>query len=72
MHDYIIAEWGGIYEKLKEHFNRYGGRCVVDSAFSKGNYLFLLKSPQDPLMANNGDAAILSICRLLGKRPNGE
>lgn len=44
MHDSIIAEWGGIYKKLKEHFKRYDGRCVMSAAFSKGNYTFCLNN----------------------------
>jgi len=47
MHDSTIAEWGSIYEKLKNAFERTGGTCVVDSAFSRGRYPFLIKSAQD-------------------------
>ena len=48
-HDSTIAEWGNIYKKLKGVFDQHGGRCTVDSAFSKKNYPFLIKSSQsDP------------------------
>lgn len=47
MHDSSIAEWGGVYEKLQLMYDRYGVRCVVDSAFSKSEYPFLIKSSQD-------------------------
>lgn len=47
MHDSCIAEWGSLYERLEEAFDRTGGRVVVDSAFSRGNYPFLIKSAQD-------------------------
>lgn len=47
MHDSQIAEWGGVYEKLEQCFNVHGGRVVVDSAFSQGQYPFLIKSAQD-------------------------
>lgn len=47
MHDSTIAEWGNVYAKLDEVFERTWGCCVVDSAFSKGDYPFLIKSSQD-------------------------
>lgn len=47
MHDSQVAEWGGIYEKLALLYERDGARFVVDSAFSRGNYPFLIKSSQD-------------------------
>ncbi|CDF36841.1 unnamed protein product [Chondrus crispus] len=50
MHDSTIADWGNIYKKLQDVYDRTGGRCVVDSAFSKGNHPFLIKSSQDYLI----------------------
>jgi len=47
MHDSAIAEWGSIYQKLEDVYERTGGTCVVDSAFSRGQYPFLIKSSQN-------------------------
>lgn len=58
-HDSAIAEWGKIYEKLSTCFEETGGRCVVDSAFSKGQYPFLIKSAQDHLSAGNNCEEII-------------
>lgn len=63
MHDSVIAEWGGVYEKLDAHFRQHGGRCVVDSAFSKGHFPFLIKSLQDNLLASDGTAASITTLR---------
>lgn len=52
MHDSLIAEWGGVYSKLERVYEQTGARCVVDSAFSKGDYPFLIKSAQDHLADN--------------------
>lgn len=50
MHDSQIAEWGNIYCKREDVFERCGGRCVVDCAFCKDDYLFSIKSAQDHLV----------------------
>lgn len=56
MHDSVIANWGKVYDKLEVAFDRTGARCVVDSAFSKGYFPFLIKSSQDmPTTSNFGD-----------------
>lgn len=48
-HDSTVADWGNIYTKLAEVHQRTGGKCTVDSAFSRGRYPFLIKSSQsDP------------------------
>jgi len=48
-HDSTIAEWGKIYEKLGRVYEMVGGKCTVDSAFSKKTNPFLIKSSQtDP------------------------
>ena len=44
VHDSMIAEMGNVYNKLEKVFQRTGGKCTVDSAFSKRNYPFLIKS----------------------------
>ena len=48
MHDSSVAEAGKVYEKLVNVFDSFVGMCTVDSAFSKGNYPFLIKSQTDP------------------------
>lgn len=50
-HDSTIADWGNVYNKLKNVYETTGtgGKCTVDSAFSKKRYEFLIKSSQaDP------------------------
>ncbi len=44
VHDSNIAIIGNIYDKLEEIYNSTGGKCTVDSAFSRTSYLFLIKS----------------------------
>ena len=49
-HDSQIAEWGKIYTKLEHVYHDNGGQCVVDSAFARNRYNFLIKSAQaDPI-----------------------
>jgi hypothetical protein len=47
VHDSQIAEWGNVYAKLEGVYIATGKRVVVDSAFSKTTYGFLLKSGED-------------------------
>ena len=63
MHDSSIADWGGVYRKLETIFNACGGRCVVDSAFAKGQFPFLIKSSQDYLGQSDGDPVVLTRLR---------
>jgi hypothetical protein len=44
VHDSAIASMGGIYDKLEEVYLRTGGKCTVDSAFSRAEHPFLVKS----------------------------
>ena len=46
VHDSMIADWGGVYEKLEDVYERWGGKCTVDSAFGSARYDFLIKSSQ--------------------------
>lgn len=48
-HDSTIAHMGGIYEKLKHVYAMTGGKCTVDSAFSKINRAYLIKSGKKDL-----------------------
>ena len=52
LHDSWVAEYGGVYEKLKQLFEMYGAKTVVDSEFTESNGSYLLKCGQlDPLDA---------------------
>jgi hypothetical protein len=46
MHGNQIAEQGGVYAKLEIAYNASGNEGVVDSAFARGRYEFLIKSCQ--------------------------
>jgi hypothetical protein len=46
MHDSQVAEYGGVYAKLEAAHEASGGKGVVDSAFARGRYPFLIKSCQ--------------------------
>lgn len=46
MHEYTIAEWGSIHEKLEHVFTRTGGICMLDSTFNRRHYHSLIKSSQ--------------------------
>lgn len=50
LHDSTVSEYGGVYEKLEQVYERCGGKVLVDSAFSRGNYEFLIKSSQTHLV----------------------
>jgi hypothetical protein len=59
MHDSVVAEEGGIYDKLETMFELYGARCVVDSAFCKSSHPCLIKSSQDiPITADQTDVLV--------------
>lgn len=44
VHDSKIAAVGGIYRKLGQVYRRTGGKCCGDSAFSKTNHEYVIKS----------------------------
>jgi DDE superfamily endonuclease len=44
IHNSKIAEWGNIYKKLRKVYERTGGICTADSAFSMRCSLFILKT----------------------------
>jgi hypothetical protein len=46
MHDSTMAQYG-VYHKLRELYDKHGATVVVDSAFSRGAYPFLIKSSQE-------------------------
>jgi hypothetical protein len=49
-----MADWGGLYDKLKQVYNETGLKFVIDSAFSSPTMDFLIKSSQDYLVADLG------------------
>lgn len=53
MHDSQICDWGGIYDRLESMHKKSGGKVVVDSAFCRGSYPFLIKSAQDDRSVNS-------------------
>ena len=46
MHDSTMAQYG-VYHKLEQLYKDHGATVVVDSAFSRGAYPFLIKSSQE-------------------------
>jgi len=44
LHDSTVAGYGDIYSKLQDVYDRTGAKCVVDSAFARARYPFLIKS----------------------------
>jgi hypothetical protein len=58
VHDSMIAEHGGVYDKLEQVHNETGGLVTGDSAFSKVKYNFIIKSgTADPLLDSPEDYA---------------
>jgi DDE superfamily endonuclease len=47
LHDSTLAEWGGIYRKLEDIYNRTGAKCCVNSAFQSANNPFIVKSSEN-------------------------
>ena len=46
VHDSLIADWGSVYDKLEDVWERCGGKCTVDSAFSARRNEYLIRSAQ--------------------------
>jgi DDE superfamily endonuclease len=55
VHDSTIAVWGGTYRKLRAIYERTGGICCVDSAFTSSRVPYLIRSAQDPQSAKTQD-----------------
>ncbi len=49
IHDSQVAEMGQIYRKLEKVYEKTGGKCCVDPAFSNADRQYLYKSCQDLL-----------------------
>ena len=52
VHDSQVAHWDKIYDKLERVYESMGGKCTVESAFSKVTRDYLLKSSQDNFVSN--------------------
>jgi hypothetical protein len=59
VHDSNIATIGGIYDKLAKVHEQNGALCVADSAFSRANYPFIIKSGNQPTGMSSSDAQLL-------------
>ena len=57
VHDSMVCYWGNIYDQLEIVYERTGGRCTVDSAFSEDRCPFFIKS-SNQLPDNPDDLAI--------------
>ena len=47
MQDRNLADYGKVYDKLKELYDKLGIKCVVDSAFNSKNAPYIVKATQD-------------------------
>jgi hypothetical protein len=52
VHNSLIADWGSVYEKLEDVWERCGGKCTVDSAFSARWNEYLIRSSQTAVDGN--------------------
>ena len=46
-HDRTVASFGGLYTLLTDVYNCNGGKVVIDSAFARADYDFIIKSGQE-------------------------
>ena len=53
-HDSTIADWDGLYHKLKQVYKDSGLKFVIDPAFCSAKIDVLIKSSQDDLTASAG------------------
>jgi len=58
-HDSEIAVIGGMYELLQRNYDRNGGMVVMDSAFHKSGYPYIIKSGQEIRFEQGAQEAIL-------------
>ena len=64
----MIADYGGVYEKLEMLHNTYGVKTVIDSAFNLESNNFLLKSSQTENVCNVAEFqkahGLISFCQM--------
>ena len=58
IHDSQIAKWGGICQKKSDVYKQNGGKCTVDSAFSKQKYNFFIKLSQSLPVGDREDILV--------------
>ena len=58
-HDSTIAHVGGIYDKLHSVYEQTGAKCTVDSAFSKLNRPYLIKSGKKNISLSRQEQRVL-------------
>ena len=59
MHDSELAFFGGVYERLRENYEKHGGKCVMDSAFCSRGNAFVIKSAQDVTLGEDANEYIM-------------
>jgi len=47
--------FGGVYDRLRNRYNRHGGKCVMDSAFCSRGNAFVIKSAQDVTLGEDAN-----------------
>jgi hypothetical protein len=60
-HDSTAAHYGFFYDKLEDFFKKYGGKCVVDSAFSLIRRPYLLKSSRTDATSEDAYGMMLNV-----------
>eukprot|EP00957_Ditylum_brightwellii_P059291 4501095-Ditylum_brightwellii.AAC.1 len=60
-HDSTATYYGFFYNKFEDFFKEYGGKCVVDSAFSLMRRPYLLKSSRIDATSEDSHGMMLNI-----------
>eukprot|EP00957_Ditylum_brightwellii_P046329 3515717-Ditylum_brightwellii.AAC.1 len=60
-HDSAAANYSFICKKLEDFFNKYDGKCVVDSAFSLLRRPYLLKSSRTDATSEDSYGMMLNV-----------
>eukprot|EP00957_Ditylum_brightwellii_P006559 497058-Ditylum_brightwellii.AAC.1 len=59
-HDSLAAHYGFIHNKLEDFLKKYGGKCVVDSAFSLLRKPYLLNSSRSDVTSQDSHGLMLN------------
>eukprot|EP00957_Ditylum_brightwellii_P114825 8755498-Ditylum_brightwellii.AAC.1 len=59
-HDSTAARYGFFYNKLEDFFKKYGGKCVIDSAFSLMRRSYLLESSRTDATSEDSHGMMLN------------
>lgn len=68
MHDSKIFDWGRLYDRMEETYDRNGGKVVVNSTFCRENYEYPIKYAQYVTMADGP----LEVSKLGQETPLGQ